>query len=149
MHTVIRNIRASRLAVLGVAVLSAATIAACGGDDEETTVATGTTGATGATGAAGQAQEIEVSETDFKLDPSDPTVKAGEVTVKATNDSDSTVHNLEVEGPSGSEELPQDLQPGDSGELKVDLNKAGKYKWYCPIANHEELGMVGEITVEE
>ena len=149
METVVRNIRASRLAMLGVAVLSAAAIAACGGDDDDTTVATGTTGATGATGAAGQSQEIEVSETDFKLDPSDPTVKAGALTITATNDSDSTVHNLEVEGPTTSEELPQDLQPGDSGELELDLDKAGKYKWYCPIANHEELGMVGEITVEE
>jgi plastocyanin len=150
VRTVIRNARASRLIVLAVAALSAAAIAGCGGDDEEATVATtGPTGPTGPTGAAGQAQEIEVSETDFQLDPPDPTVKPGEVTITATNDSDTTVHSLEVEGPQGSEELQEDLQPGDSGELTVDLDEPGKYKWYCPIANHEQLGMVGDITVEE
>jgi hypothetical protein len=37
------------VAALGLAMLGAG----CGGDDDETTVATGTTGATGATGAAG------------------------------------------------------------------------------------------------
>jgi len=141
--------RASQLLIMGLTALSAAAIAGCGGDDEATTVATtGPTGPTGATGAAGQAQELDVSEIDYELDPADPTVKPGEITVKATNDGQ-VVHSLVVEAPDGDVQLSQDLQPGDAGELKVNLDKAGKYKWYCPIANHEELGMVGDITVEE
>jgi uncharacterized cupredoxin-like copper-binding protein len=74
-------------------------------------------------------------------------VAPGEVTFDVTNDGE-TVHNLEVEGPSGEAELPDDLQPGDSGSLAVDLSEPGMYKFYCPVGNHEELGMVGEVTVK-
>ncbi|MGH2992409.1 MAG: cupredoxin domain-containing protein [Solirubrobacterales bacterium] len=153
MPAPIHSARRSRAAMLGVVALCTAAIAGCGGDDDEspvvaTTGPTGPTGPTGATGAAGQAQEIGVSETDFELDPADPTVEAGEVAITATNDSDGTVHGLAVEGPSGEQELPKDLQPGDSGELTVELGEPGEYRWYCPIANHEQLGMVGDITVE-
>ena len=39
------------------------------------------------------------------------------------------------------------LQPGQSDTLKVKLNKPGSYEWYCPIDNHKQMGMKGEITV--
>ena len=57
------------------------------------------------------------------------------------------VHSLTVEGPDGSSTLDKDLQPGNSGELTVDLSEPGKYEFYCPIDGHKGLGMVGEITV--
>jgi plastocyanin len=142
--------RLATVATLGAAALALFTIAGCGGDDDDETVATTpptTTGATGATGAQGQAQEVDISETDFELDPSDPTVKAGTVTFNVTNDGDTT-HNLEVEGDGVEEELEQDLAVGESGELTVDL-EPGTYEMYCPIANHRDLGMEGEVTVEE
>ena len=62
---------------------------------------------------------MTISETEFALDPADPSVAAGEVTITATNDG-ATVHNLEVEG-DGVEEITDDLDPGQSGELKLDL----------------------------
>ncbi len=37
--------------------------------------------------------------------------------------------------------------PGSSGTLTVDL-KPGTYEFYCPVANHKEMGMEGEITVK-
>jgi uncharacterized cupredoxin-like copper-binding protein len=64
-----------------------------------------------------------------------------------TNDGQVT-HNLEVEGPNGEQELPSDLAPGDSGTLTVDLSKPGTYEFYCPVDNHKQMGMEGEITVE-
>jgi uncharacterized cupredoxin-like copper-binding protein len=130
------------LAVFALSVAVPLGLAACGDDDEGTTGATTTTPT-----AAGAASTVDVSETDFALDPSDPTVKAGEVTFNVTNDGQ-TLHNLEVEGPAGEAELEQDLQPGESGTLKVNLDKPGKYEWYCPVGNHREMGMRGEITVE-
>ena len=136
------------LAILGVAGLSLLAFSGCGDDDEEEVATTPTaTETTAPTGAAGKTQEIDVSETDFKLDPADPTVKPGTVTFKATNDGQA-LHNLEIEGDGVEEELPQDLQPGDSGELTVDL-EPGTYEMYCPVSNHAELGMEGEVTVEE
>jgi uncharacterized cupredoxin-like copper-binding protein len=127
------------LASAGIA-LAALAIAGCGGDDNETTPA----GGAASTGAGGQT--VNVSETDFKLDPADPTVKAGTVSFEVTNDGQVT-HNLEVEGPNGEEELPSDLAPGDSGTLTVDLTKPGTYEFYCPVDNHKQMGMEGEITV--
>ena len=138
--------------------LGAFAIAGCGGSDDDsgssstsadTTEEAGGGGGGGSTGGGGGGGEtLEVSETDFKLDPADPTVNAGEVTITATNDGQTT-HSLEVEGNGIEEtELPNDLAPGDSGELTVDLSKPGTYEWYCPIGNHRDLGMEGEITVK-
>jgi uncharacterized cupredoxin-like copper-binding protein len=131
-----------------VAVAAAIGLAACGGDDDEGTTAA-TTAPSDTTGAgAGTAQQtVDVTATDFKFDPSDPSVKPGTVAFKVTNDGE-TLHNLEVEGPSGSAELAQDLDPGQDGEFTVDLDKPGKYEFICPVGNHAELGMVGEVTVQ-
>jgi uncharacterized cupredoxin-like copper-binding protein len=117
-------------------------IAGCGGDDNESTATTAAT--TGA--ASGGGQTVNISETEYKLDPSDPTVQAGTVSFKTTNDG-SITHNLEVEGPNGEQELEQDLAPGQSGTLTVDLSQPGKYEFYCPIDSHRDRGMEGEITV--
>jgi len=117
-------------------------IAGCGGDDNETTATTAAT--TGA--ASGGGQTVNISETEYKLDPSEPTVQAGTVSFKTTNDG-SITHNLEVEGPNGEQELEPDLAPGQSGTLTVDLSQPGKYEFYCPIDSHRERGMEGEITV--
>lgn len=134
-----------------VAVLAVAAslgLAACGGDDDDDgdTAAT-TTETTGAAGATGGGETVDVTMMDFKFDPKDPTVKPGEVTFDVVNDGE-TLHNMEVEGPSGEAELPEDLQPGDSGSFNVDLSEPGKYRFYCPVGNHEQLGMVGEVTVQ-
>jgi plastocyanin len=147
--------RGTRLAVLTVTGVAALSLVAtgCGDDDEEPTVATttpttttGATGGTGATGAAGGGESVDISETDFALDPDEVTAKAGTVIFKVTNDGDAT-HNLEVEGNGVEEELPQDLSPGDSGALTVDL-EPGDYTMYCPVGNHREQGMEGTVTVE-
>ena len=125
------------LVCVGMA-LTALAVAGCGGDDNETTAASGAQSAGG--------QTVNISETEYKLDPSDPTVQAGTVSFKATNDG-SIDHSLEVEGPKGEQELKQDLAPGESGTLTVDLSQPGKYEFYCPIDGHRERGMEGEITV--
>jgi uncharacterized cupredoxin-like copper-binding protein len=127
------------LASAGIA-LAAMAITGCGGDDNETTPAGG------ATAPSPGAQTVNVSETEYKLDPSDPTVQAGTVSFKATNDG-SVDHNLEVEGPEGEQELEQNIAPGESGTLTVDLSKPGKYEFYCPVDGHRGLGMEGEIAV--
>ena len=147
--------RGARLAVLTVTGVAALSLvgAGCGDDDEEPTVATttpttttGATGGTGATGAAGGGETVDISETDFALDPDKVTAKAGTVTFNVTNDG-ATVHNLEVEGDGVEEELPNDLNPGDSGELSVDL-EPGDYTMYCPVGDHRDQGMEGTITVK-
>jgi uncharacterized cupredoxin-like copper-binding protein len=89
---------------------------------------------------------INVRETEMKIDPENPKIdKPGVVEFKVDN-AGKTVHALEVEGPKGEVETKQ-LQAGQSATLRADLNKPGKYKWYCPVPGHEEAGMRGTITV--
>ena len=138
------------VAITSIAAMSFLAIG-CGGDDETSTTAsvptTTTTGATGATGAAGGGETLKISETDFKLDPSDPSVKAGSVTIDVSNDGETT-HSLEVEGNGLADtSLDADLAPGDNGQLTVDL-QPGTYTMYCPIDDHRAQGMEGTIEVK-
>jgi uncharacterized cupredoxin-like copper-binding protein len=134
------------IAVLGASLIVA--LAGCGGDDNNKTTSTSSSTTTTPSSPAGTSGTLQVSETDFKLNPSNPTVsKPGVVEIKATNDGQ-VEHSLEVEGPSGEAKLSKTLAPGDSGTLKVDLSKPGKYEWYCPVDGHKAMGMKGEITVK-
>ena len=131
-----------------VAIAVPLTFAACGEDDDDSSgESAGTTSTTteAAAGGGGGGGSIDVSETEFALDPSEATVEAGEVTITATNDG-ATVHNLEVEG-NGVEEITDDLEPGASDELTLEL-EPGTYEMYCAIGTHADQGMEGEITVE-
>ena len=120
---------------------------ACGSDDSSTTSASETSStesSTTASSGGGAGGTVDISETEFKLDPSDPTVKAGSVTFDVSNDG-TTTHNLEVEG-NGVEEVTDDLDAGSTGQLTVDL-QPGTYEIYCSIDSHRDQGMEGKLTV--
>jgi uncharacterized cupredoxin-like copper-binding protein len=90
---------------------------------------------------------IRVKETEFALKPAEITLeKPGTYLFKAVN-SGGTVHALEVEG-QGIEEETEEIQPGQSAELKVKL-KTGTYELYCPVDGHKEEGMEGKVIVKE
>ena len=111
----------------------------CGGDD-------GGNGGSDQT-SEGAAEAIEVSLTDFAISPANPRVESGgQVEFRVRNDGE-TAHDLEVEGPGTETKLASELDPGQSGTLTVDLSEPGSYEWYCPVGNHRENGMEGEITV--
>jgi uncharacterized cupredoxin-like copper-binding protein len=115
-------------------------LAACGGDDDN-----GGGGGEPASSAT-PAETVDVKATDFKLTPADPSVdKTGTVKFRLTNDGE-VGHALEVEGPDGEAETEQ-IPPGQSATIDVDLSKPGKYEMYCPVGNHKDMGMTGEITV--
>jgi uncharacterized cupredoxin-like copper-binding protein len=113
--------------------------AGCGSDDNESSGDT-----SGGTTTAGE-QSLDLSATEYAFDPSDVSVDAaGKVTFRISNDGKQT-HALEVEG-NGIEEETEDIAPGESGTLTVDL-KAGEYEFYCPIDGHRDQGMEGELIV--
>jgi plastocyanin len=127
-------------------------VAACGDDEDSdsaattsaaTTTETATADDTGGAGGAGEA--VKVVETDYEIDPSEPTVPAGTVTFEIVNDGEAP-HNIEIEG-NGVEEVSDTFNAGDSGELTVEL-EPGTYDFYCAIDGHKDLGMDGELTVE-
>jgi uncharacterized cupredoxin-like copper-binding protein len=131
------EVHAMKALAMTTAALLVVAVLGCGSDEDEEPAAQR---------AASGSQTVAVSETEFKLDPADPKVDKGVVTFKVSNDGKAT-HSLEVEGPDGEVELDKALQPGRSGTLEVNLSRAGKYEWYCPIDGHKDSGMRGELTV--
>ena len=72
--------------------------------------------------------------------------RAGRIAFQATNDG-VVSHALAVDGPSGPVST-RALRPGERATITLVL-PAGTYKWYCPIADHEQRGMVGRVRVAE
>ena len=137
-------------ALFVIAAAIAVPVAGCGGGGGDSTSAD-TGGATQASttggGAAGGGQTIDMTAVDFKFNPSDPSVKSGNVTFNLKNDGQQP-HSLEIEDVNGQDqELEGDVSPGQSGTLSVNL-PPGKYEFYCPVDSHKEMGMEGEITVK-
>ena len=138
--------RFAALFAIGAAVV--VPMVGCGGSsDDNSTSNAATQASTSGGGATGAGGTVDLSATDFKFDPSEPTVKSGNVSFNLKNDGQVT-HSLEIEDVNGEDrELEGDVSPGSDGKLTVDL-APGKYEFYCPVDNHKEMGMTGEITVK-
>ncbi len=138
--------RFAALFAIGAAI--AVPVAGCGGSsDDDSTSNAATQASTTGSGGGGAGGTVDLSATDFKFTPSDPSVKAGEVTFTLKNDG-GTTHSLEIEDVNGQDvEIEDDVSPGQSGTLTANL-KPGTYEFYCPVDSHKEMGMEGEITVK-
>jgi uncharacterized cupredoxin-like copper-binding protein len=136
--------RFAALFAIGAAV--AVPMVGCGGSSDDNSTSNAATPASTSGGASGAGGSVDLTATDFKFDPSDPTVKSGEVTFNLKNDGQVT-HSLEIEDVNGKDvELEGEVSPGSSGTLKANL-APGTYEFYCPVDGHKEMGMTGEITV--
>jgi plastocyanin len=134
-------------ALFVIAAAIAVPIAGCGGGDDNDNTNADTGGAATGAAATGSSETVDLTAVDYKFNPSDPALKQGDVTFRLTNDGQ-TGHSLEIEDVNGQdEELEGEVQPGDSNTLTVNL-PPGKYEFYCPVDDHKEMGMEGEITVK-
>lgn len=87
---------------------------------------------------------IDVSETEFRIDPDKITVYKGkEVTFKVKNDGTVT-HVFALQGMAKEVQV----EPGETKELKVTFNNTGKIEYLCNIDAHDAKGMIGELTVK-
>jgi plastocyanin len=135
-------------------------VAACGDDDDSDGAAGGnggglsgggggdeTGGGDGAQGeGGGKATTLKLSADPggaLEFDKTSLEAKPGKVTIAFDNPAQ-VPHAVEVEG-NGVEEETETITDS-SAELTVDL-EAGEYKFYCPVGNHEQAGMVGTLTV--
>ena len=75
------------------------------------------------------------------------TIPVGE-TVFVISNAGAFVHNFRIQGQGIDETLPDDLRPGDSARLEVNL-EPGTYEVTCPLLNHAALGMRLDLTVAE
>ena len=90
----------------------------------------------------GQQSTVDVSafEMGFKL--STATVPHGTVTFKVRNDG-KVPHDFRIGG-KGTEEL----EPGQSETLTVDLSKPGQFTFLCTLSGHAGAGMIGQFTAK-
>lgn len=148
-----RSKRAIAVAAAGLVLA----VPGCGGDDEADTADAGETETTEATGPPVVSNEVDVSMTEYEMAPSNvlpleqggpPTSKAdsGEVTFTITNDGEEA-HSFVFNNVGKEIPIDGDLAPGESAELSVDVS-GGFYEYYCPIADHQQLGMQGQLEVE-
>ena len=114
-------------------------LAACAPTEEDE-------GASEGTPVPGAAADVEVLLSEFTIEMPD-SVPAGRVAFEVSN-SGSMAHNFEVEGEGIEEVLDDDLQPGDTETLTVEL-APGTYTVYCPIGNHRDQGMEVQLVVTD
>jgi plastocyanin len=128
--------------VLAAGVLTAA---GCGGDDNDSGGGGGSGTSSSSSSSSGGGETLTVTADPggaISWDKSTLSAKAGKVTLKLVNDSD-TSHAIEVEG-NGVEEETKTVTGGNA-DVTVDL-KPGKYEYYCPVSNHKQT-MKGTLTV--
>ena len=128
---------------LGLKLLSVIVLAGCGEDRGSGATAKTTPRPPASVGG----RVLAVSLTEYRLTPPNPhVIRAGTITVDVVNDGDVT-HALAVEGPVGDVRTAA-LKPTDRTTIALAL-PAGSYKWYCPLDDHERLGMTGAVGVAE
>lgn len=116
--------------VLAVSLAAVALLAACGG------------GSSGPPAGA-----ITVKMTDYKFDPATISAPSGKVVFYLVN-SGTTAHDMAIRDATkkqvGASEV---VAPGDSKVFTVDNIAAGSYVIVCTQTGHEDLGMVGKLTI--
>lgn len=118
-----------------------------GGGQKATPGAGATTAAGETTAAAGQGvvKTIQIEELEYELNPAKVTLEEPGTYVFVAKNTGQVAHALEIEG-QGIEKETENIQPGQSARLKVDL-KPGTYDLYCPVDGHKQRGMDGQIKV--
>ena len=142
-----------RRAGAGHAALAAAalTLGACG-EDRSTAVSTETDPPPPRAAPAPQQPaeappaKVNVSESEFRLEPARIRVDRPATLEIRVRNTGARRHALDVEAPAGSLRT-RTLEPGASETLTVELAKPGRYRWHCPVGDHERRGMRGTIQV--
>lgn len=126
--------RAQRALIrLGLAAAVATAVAACSG------------GTRPGASAAPSAAVVEVMARDYAFDPSAISVASGPVTFRVEN-AGAEEHEFEIfRGDVVVDEI-EGLVPGLTRELTVTL-AAGEYTFVCKLADHQQRGMKGTLTV--
>lgn len=142
-----RELGAARSTALAAAAVGAGVLAGCGAASSAgtTSVPTLPPATTQLPGSGQTGNTIQVMESEFKIQLSATSVRAGTYSFVAHNIGSDT-HALSVNGPGVANRTTGQILPSDSKSLTVTL-KRGSYDVYCPVANHKMLGMDVHLTV--
>ncbi len=83
--------------------------------------------------------------TDYRLHPQELRAKRGLITFRVRN-AGRVPHAFAVAGARGIRVQISTMLPGESGTQTVRL-RPGEWRMYCPLGNHEELGLYGSLEV--
>ncbi|MDH5225379.1 MAG: multicopper oxidase domain-containing protein, partial [Actinomycetota bacterium] len=133
--------RVRRGAVVLMAALALVTVACSGGDGEVPTAGDGQA-------AAGGPVTVEVTLTDFAIEPAGIEVAAGaDITFTVMNHGQAP-HTFGVVVDGQTLETPS-IDADATATLDVPALVAGEYETLCTVPGHDELGMVGTLTATE
>jgi hypothetical protein len=91
-------------------------------------------------------QQIDVRESEFKLDPSQISFgRPGIYRFQAINVG-KQLHALRIVGP-GVLVSTAKIKPGQATTVDVVVAKRGSYQFFDPISNHRKKGMVGSADL--
>ncbi|HWH44735.1 MAG TPA: plastocyanin/azurin family copper-binding protein [Thermoleophilaceae bacterium] len=117
--------------------LASATLAGCGGEDDEP----------GATATVPSGSAVVVKGDEYSFDPETLVVTGGgDLKVTFQNDG-ALAHNMRIE--RGGDDVggsPTFQGGGEKRDFSLSL-EPGEYKLICTVGNHEELGMTGKLEV--
>jgi plastocyanin len=94
------------------------------------------------------AEAVEITVSDFMIEPADVTATGPTVLFEVTNDGP-TPHNFTIR--NDADEVvaaTTDLSTGEAETLSVELGP-GTYTIFCSLAGHESLGMSGTLVVSD
>jgi len=122
-----------RIGASALVVAGAIGLAGCGGD-------------AGASATPLPPGVVAVEAREYRFTPKELTVPAGQVTFAVKN-AGTTEHEFEIfQGDQVLDEV-EGLVPGLTKDLTVTL-QPGTYTFFCKLNGHDQLGMMGTITVQ-
>ncbi|HVL54445.1 MAG TPA: heavy metal translocating P-type ATPase [Vitreimonas sp.] len=91
------------------------------------------------------AQRVDVVARDVRFVPDELHVRAGEWAVISLRNDDPVFHDLEVVEMAN---VDVGARPGQTGEIRVMLDRPGRYPFVCTVPGHAEAGMTGTLIVD-
>ncbi len=92
----------------------------------------------------GVSQQVAITGRDFRFEPAEVTVRAGEWVIVEFTNTDTVIHDWMVEG-IPNVDVP--ARPGQTARLRFVLDTPGTYMVMCSIPGHAEAGMMGTLVV--
>lgn len=95
-------------------------------------------------------REIEIVADNMNFQPAEIRVKPGQKLSVALLNQGDTEHSLEFHLPDGEVALLNPVPPAQSEIIEFYApEEPGSYLYYCPVGDHRERGMTGQLIVEE